>query len=371
MSKKGENIYKRKDNRWEARYVKEHLPDGKIKYGYCYARTYREAKQKAEEARKNLSTKALVDVNKRHSLDYFCDEWLTLNRNRVKESTYVKYQTIIEKHIKPALGGYNLQMITAVTAEQFSDRLLREDGLSAKTVKDILIVLKSVMKYVSKSNPDIRLPEISYPREVKKEMRVLSKQEQERFVRYLINDTDKCKFGVLLALLTGMRIGEICALRWGDISLCDMTVTVSSTMQRLKNLDSGQSGKTKVVIGTPKSASSKRVIPLTGYAAQLCRAYQNVEPSAFVLTGSSQCYIEPRVLQYKLKTYTRECGIEDVHFHVLRHTFATRCVEVGFEIKSLSEILGHSSPTVTLERYVHSSLELKRSNMDKLAAIGF
>ena len=101
----------------------------------------------------------------------------------------------------------------------------------------------------------------------------------------------------------------------------------------------------------------------------MCAAKKN-NSEAFVLTGEKNRYMEPRTLQYRLERYTADCGIKNVHFHVLRHTFATRCVEVGFEIKSLSEILGHTSPKFTLERYVHSSMELKRENMDKLAVIG-
>ena len=113
------------------------------------------------------------------------------------------------------------------------------------------------------------------------------------------------------------------------------------------------------------------MIPLTDYIVKLCRQWKNEDPSAYVLSGRSDQFVEPRCLQYKLKKYTKECGLENVHFHTLRHTFATRCVEVNFELKSLSEILGHSSPNITLERYVHSSLELKRINMDKLSAFVF
>ena len=128
--------------------------------------------------------------------------------------------------------------------------------------------------------------------------------------------------------------------------------------------------RTRVVIGSPKSDTSIRTIPLTNYAAGLCRKFKASTAEAYILTGK-EYYMEPRTLQYRIEKYTRECGLEGVHAHTLRHTFATRAVEVGFEIKSLSEVLGHATTTITLERYVHSSLELKRSNMDKLEAIGF
>ena len=143
-------------------------------------------------------------------------------------------------------------------------------------------------------------------------------------------------------------------------------------MQRLKDFSENGTNKTKVVISEPKSDTSTRVIPLTVYAAKLCETHwHNNSPSAFVLTGETNRFIEPRTMQYKLERYTADCSLDGVHFHTLRHTFATRCVEVDFEIKSLSEILGHSSPRITLERYVHSSMELKRYNMNKLSVIGF
>lgn len=180
---------------------------------------------------------------------------------------------------------------------------------------------------------------------------------------------DECKFGVLLALLTGIRIGEICALRWENISLKDNTIKISSTMQRLKDIDLSRTSKTKIVIASPKSSTSTRTIPLSNYAAELCAKMKPSNSTAFILTGTCN-YMEPRTLQYRMSKYTRICGLEGVHFHTLRHTFATRCVEVGFEIKSLSEILGHSNTTITLDRYVHSSMELKRDNMNKLSAVG-
>lgn len=373
MSKKGENIYKRRDNRWEARYVKGCHPNGTARYGYCYGKTYREAKQKVTQAKAALlAGKPNSSVSRKRRFAFYCDEWLRINRSRVKESTYVKYSTMLENHIKPKLGGCLVQSLTSVIVEEFSHELLYDHKLAPKTVKDILSMLHSVLKYTAKQFPEgMPMIEIVYPKDPKKEMRVLSREEQTLLVRYLLEDMDECKFGVLLALLTGMRIGEVCALRWKDVSLKDKTIKVSSTMQRLRNLDDHPNSKTKIVFTDPKSSTSVRVIPLTDYAAKLCEVHWSENPSAFVLTGEAAHYMEPRTMQYRLERYTKECGLDGVHFHTLRHTFATRCVEVEFEIKSLSEILGHSSPRITLERYVHSSIELKRDNMNKLTAIGY
>lgn len=371
MARKGENIYKRKDNRWEGRYIKGYQPTGEAQYGYCYAKTYTEVKKKLTEAKSDLLKNRLSTAAKMQEFSYYCDQWLLMNRTRVKESTYVKYSATMEKYIKAKLGAYPVHTLTSAGIEQFGYELLFTEALAPKTVKDVLTILHAVLKFTEKQLPgQMGHIEIIYPKEVKKEMRVLTREEQTQFVSYLTENMDSFKFGVLLALFTGMRIGEVCALRWGDISLKERTIKVSATMQRLRDFSENRDARTKVVISTPKSVNSARVIPLTQTALSLCRNRYSNQPEAFVLTGEAESYIEPRVLQYRLCKFTRDCGLEGVHFHTLRHTFATRCVEVDFELKSLSEILGHASPRITIERYVHSSMELKRHNMNKLAAVG-
>ena len=367
MARRGENIYKEKDNRWEGRYIKGYDYKGKAQFGYVYAKTYREVREKLTAAKQTSFNKPTPN---RKDFSYFCDEWLILSRNRVKESTYVKYHNTVNRHLKPVLGCYLPQNLNTILIEEFSNALLM-DGLSPKTVRDILVVLKAVLKHcrrqIGTNFPDI---EVIYPKEHKKDMRVLNLEEQQRLVTYLLTDMDEAKFGVLLALLTGMRIGEVCALKWEDISVDERVIHISSTMQRLQTLDRSSDTKTKVTVGEAKSHTSNRIIPLNDSTAALCKKMQVFNGNAYVLTGDPIHFLEPRVVQYRLAKYTDACNLKDVHFHALRHTFATRCVEVGFEIKSLSEILGHASAKVTLDRYVHSSLDLKRANMDKLVAVG-
>lgn len=371
MSKKGENIYKRKDGRWEGRYIKSRAPSGRAVYGYCYGKSYREVKDRVNTARVALlGNEPVGDGGRRVRLGTFCDEWLRLKRSTVKESTYIKYFTVLEAHIKPSLGGCLVALLDSPAVEQFAYDLIHKRGLSAKTVRDILTVLHAVLVYAEKRFPYLRGVEIVYPKAERKEMRVLSRDEQICLVSYLSCGTDNCKFGTLFTLLTGLRIGEVCALRWRDISLEDGVVYVRSAMQRIKNMDSSDGSKTKIIISDPKSFSSSRVIPLSPFAIELCKRFRT-ERDAYILTGEENRFIEPRTLQYKMKRYAEECGLAGVHFHTLRHSFATRCVEVGFEIKSLSEVLGHANPQITLERYVHSSIELKRENMMKLSSIGY
>ena len=143
-------------------------------------------------------------------------------------------------------------------------------------------------------------------------------------------------------LLTGVRIGELCALKWDDVDLKEHTICIKATLQRLHNTSMGSKTHTHVIIGAPKSDTSVRTIPLSDYAAKLCQKYAVKNKSTYILTGTDK-YKEPRTLQYHIKKYTRDCGLIGVHAHTLRHTFATRAVEVGFEIKSLSEVLGHAN----------------------------
>lgn len=368
--RKGENIFKRKDGRWEARYIKAHDLSGKAQYGFCYGKTYREAKEKVMKRKVALlEGKPIPQSGTNHRFSFYCGQWLAFQKARIRESTFVKYDTFLCKHILPKLGNCCPSGLTGSVIDRFSEELLTA-GLSEKTVHDILVVLHGILKYSAGQFPGI-FPVISihYPKEHRKEMRVLSQCEQTFFIAFLVKEMDPCKFGVLLMLLSGMRIGELCALKWENIDLQARTIRIRATIQRLRNDTDEASGRTRIVIGAPKSDTSARTIPLTEYAAGLCRRWAVSNGNAYILTGTEK-FMEPRTLQYRMEKYTRQCGLENVHPHTLRHTFATRALEVGFDIKSLSEILGHASTTITLERYVHSSMELKRANMDKLSAVG-
>lgn len=364
---KGENIFKRKDGRWEARYIKGRKPDGKIKYGFCYGKSYREAKEKVTQCKAAALAGAALPSGTQRRLAFYCDEWLRKKQKKVRESTYIKYNTVLEKHIKPRLGNCHPMRLTADDVDDFTKELLVKDELSVKTVHDILVVLHGVLRYTAAQLPGYAAIEINYPQETHEEMRVLSCDEQERLIRYLLTDTDPCKFGLLFMLLTGVRIGELCALKWGDIDPKEQTVRVTATLQRLHNTTVDGGSQTHIAIGAPKSKRSIRTIPLADHTAALCRRFSGRD-NVYILTGT-ETYMEPRTLEYRFKKYTQECGLAGVHPHTLRHTFATRAMEAGFDIKSLSEILGHASTTITLERYVHSSLTLKRTNMEKLSAV--
>ena len=373
MARTGENIYKRKDGRWEGRYIKLYDAYGKAKYGYVYAKTYTETKQKLAE-RICLPTAVGEEAGKANAkYDEVLTAWLQFSRTNIKESTFAKYSQIIDTHIRPTLGQYpvgklSTQLVESFIQQQlFAGRLDGKGGLSSKTVTDMLTIIKESVGYAQ----DHSMVVICNPHKLTikkrdKEMRVLSPSEQESLVRVLLKDMDLYKFGVMLSLYTGIRIGELCALQWEDICIPTATLKVRRTLQRIQDKTVGAAKKTKVIITEPKSKCSMRDIPLPMFLLDLARQFENI-PKAFVLSGSKNKYVEPRTMQNRFKRYIRESGISDANFHATRHTFATRCVEVGFDIKTLSEILGHANVNITLNRYVHSSFDLKCSNMNKLA----
>ena len=291
-----------------------------------------------------------------------CDAWLLRKRDEIRESSYIKYRAILERHIKPRLGSRRLGGICTASVDAFTRELLETDGLSVKTVHDILSVLHSVLKDTEARRPAGALAvQIRYPKGKRREMRVLTIEEQKRLVAYLLHPTDSCKFGLLLALYTGLRIGELCALRWSCIDLREQTIRIAATMQRL----GGTGEVTRIVIGAPKRFLAPDD-PASGADRGAVQAYAAYRPRG-LCPDRSPAYMEPRTLQYRLKRYTAACGLGGVHAHTLRHTFATRAIESGFELKSLSEVLGHATTAITMERYVHSTLEMKRTNMNKLA----
>ena len=205
-----------------------------------------------------------------------CDAWLLRKRDEIRESSYIKYRAILERHIKPRLGSRRLGGICTASVDAFTRELLETDGLSVKTVHDILSVLHSVLKDTEARRPtDALALQIRYPKGKRREMRVLTIEEQKRLVAYLLHPTDSCKFGLLLALYTGLRIGELCALRWSCIDLREQTIRIAATMQRLGGTGQG----TRIVIGAPKSDSSLRTIPLP---AQIALAVADAAGADFV-----------------------------------------------------------------------------------------
>ena len=368
MPRKGENIYKRKDGRWEGRYIKSH--EGmKTKYGYIYDRTYTNVKRKLAEIGSRQICKPLEKTGTEIIFKDVSESWLEEKKASLKYSSYMKYSNTLASYIIPFIGQENICNIGYDTVSNLVVSLLTKagkngTGISQKSAADSVTVVKAIIKYASRNKYEVDKSALDVPLRTKtSKLRVLSKQEQKLLVDFVFEDMQDpfCK-GIGICLFTGLRIGELCALKWSDISRSERMINVTKTMQRVQTPNGAR--KTAVMITEPKSDRSIRQIPVPDI---LCDRLDFCdEESAYVLTNSG-AFIEPRTMQNHFKKIIASCGIEDANFHALRHTFATRCIEVGFDIKSLSEILGHANVNITLNRYVHPSVSLKRENMNKLS----
>ena len=371
MARKGENIFKRKDGRWEGRYIKAR--DGKkAVYGYVFGKSYLEVKKKKSEAVSRIDyDKTQVKKSTQVKSPIFEDvskQWLEELIPIRKKSTIVKYMGQLKNYIIPAFGNSKLNEINNENIISFSKRLLSKEHrgrkLAPKTVSDILSRMKSIHRFALLHGYEVNyVPNVVKIPLKQKQIKILTIGEENKLLCYLKNYFDRTALGILLSLFTGLRIGELCALKWSDFSFVDKEIHVQRTMQRLRNLDKCTTRKTVIEIDEPKSLSSIRKIPIPEELMSYLK--MSYVEGAYVLSGSRNKFIEPRTMENRFNSVLKKCGIEKINFHALRHTFATRCVELGFDIKSLSEILGHTNVNITLNRYVHPSMKLKHANMNK------
>ena len=372
MAKRGLNIHKRQDGRWEGRYCKTRNAFGGIVYGYVYGKTYKEAKEKVlraslERNDVNIPTKDCSPQKLKDLLPL----WLQHNQIRHKGGTVAKYQFIIDNHIIPDLGDFfitqvNATMINSYLLEKLDHgRLDHKGGLSASYVSTITIILKSAMKYAEEESLCSPMNSHIYkPTVVKHELSILDLTQQRRLENYAIENPMPTNIGILISLHTGMRIGEICALTWDDIDLDNRVIHVRHTIARVRS-KSGSPCSTSLILDSPKTKASLRDIPISSFLYPILKGAKNVRKSHYVVSEKDD-FLSPRTYEYRYHQILEDCNIDRINYHALRHTFATRCVEVGVDVKSLSEMLGHSNVSITLETYVHSSMQLKRSQLEKL-----
>ena len=364
MARRGENIYKRKDGRWEGRYIKCRDVSGKAIYGYVYSRTYAETKEKLTKISAEVKSKTYNSTSK--NLSAYALEWLETVLLYCKQSTYVKYHNIVHKHIIKELGNLIISEIETNTLSIYCQQKQFNDKLSSKSVKDILSVIKQIFKYASNSgaviNCDVSNVSVKSNHE---EVSIITNFQLRKLIDFLTTHINHVNVGILLSLYTGIRIGEVCALKYDDLNIENRILRIDKTMQRIQNFN-GKSNKTDIIISSPKSSCSLREIPIPQSLVNIIIENELYSKSSYLLTGEKDRYIEPRTLQNKFNKIASSCGIDNVTFHMLRHTFASNCIEAGVDVKSLSEILGHSNVNITLNRYVHSSMKIKKMNIEKL-----
>ena len=369
MPRRGENIFKRKDGRWEARYIIDR-EGGRAVYRSIYASTYTEAKKK----RMRTMMAEGIAPRRRQGTELEClsELWLSDVRRRVKESTYTRYHRIVTKYLQPSLGQVPPDRLDVVAVEHYVDELmegggLRGEPLSPKSVQDIVSVLRSILRFGrTRGYGCADLKELRLPGRKSRPIRVMSEGDRERLEKLLLEQKEPICLGILFSVFLGLRIGEVCGLRWGDIHFESGTVQICRTVERIPDLGRNSAAKTKVVISSPKTEHANRLIPVPRtLLAHLARFRRQAD--CYIITGS-EAYLEPHALYLSYKRYLRRLQIDDNTYHALRHTFATRCVEAGFNPKTLSEILGHASVTTTMSIYVHPSLESKRRELERLYA---
>ncbi|MBQ8502739.1 MAG: site-specific integrase [Clostridia bacterium] len=373
MARRGENIHKRKDGRWEGRFIKGYDLNGKAKYGSVYSKSYLDVKRKLTEKKQSITMNAPPEKDSDISLREVLYLWLDNNRIKSKEQTCSKYKRLIDTHIIPIIGSVKIKTISSNQINKFlyekyeHGRLDGTGGLSSSYVKTMAFILNSSLRFAAQEGLcSLINVEIIKPSKRPTEIDVLSVNEQMILEKYICNDIDNKKLGVLLSLYAGLRIGEVCALKWEDIDLNKKTIHIKHTVSRVTLINRESSGaKTKLQINEAKTISSNRIIPIPKNLISILEGNKKAS-SMFVLPGNIYPYTDPRTYQYTFHKYLRECGIRNINYHVLRHTFATRCIESGMDVKSLSEILGHSNVNITLNIYVHSSIELKRKQMEKM-----
>lgn len=349
------NIYQRRDGRFEGRISRGKRSNGTRRFQYFFGKTKEDVREKMVKERRKRSNYPLT-------VTQLFSEWHQSIRHKVKESTAANYYLKANKHILPAFGDKSAENLTDTEIYAFIESK-QQAGLSNRYIADMLIVMKSMFKYAVRTyhiyNP---MEYIEMPRAKTPEITLLDENEQTKLQQYIANNQNKATLGVALSMTTGIRIGELCALQWQDVDLEKRILTVSKTMQRVQV--QGGCKKTKLVITEPKSESSRRKIPIPQGMVAFLEKFKGKD-SEYIVSGKEKP-IEPRAMQYRFQKILKNVKLPSVHFHALRHIFASTCVKLGFDVKALSELLGHSTVELTLNRYVHSSFEQKIKYMERL-----
>ena len=356
MSRRGENIYKRKDGRWEGRYIKERALDGSIHYGYLYDSKYSNLKERL------ITMKALYKENYKQIIPHYkgtlrewSNYWFKEIYIKIKPSTYASYKAKMMNHILPYLGEQRFNTLSEKVIQEWIEML--KEKLAVSSVRVVFQVLNTCLKAAEVKgllsyNPCLR---IMVPKRVGSKIHALSKEEQN----LLKSEAEKHSKGlpVILALETGLRIGEISGLKWEDIDFENCLLRVRRTVQRIPNM--GRDGKkTCLIEGLPKSSSSIRVIPLSKKIMSIFLKEKKSGQGSYVFGGEKAS--EPRLITNWFKAICLKSGIAPTRFHALRHSFATRCIENGVTITTISSLLGHASVKMTLDIYTNSFLTEKR-----------
>ena len=364
MCRRGENIYKRKDGRFEGRYVIGKKVNGTTRFGYVFGYQYTEVRSRLAQRRAEMAEATKLPAYSKQRIGFieWANRWLYEEMiGSVKESTFQTYESVMRNHLTPRFGKLTLDEIDQKNVRCFIAGL-EDAGFAESTIRGAFRLLNTLFKAAQEEGIVSRNPcyRIKIQRREAKEQKILTAAQQEK----LRSEASPDNFPVLLSLYTGMRLGEICALKWKDIGWEERTITIRRTAQRLKH--SGAT-KTRIVIGAPKTSRSCRPIPIPAFILEMLLALRKDARSDDFIFGKPGSAADPRSVQRRFQRLANKLGFEDIHFHTLRHTFASRLIEMRVDIKTVSDLLGHSSTKTTLEVYAHSLLENRRIAIDRLA----
>ena len=290
--------------------------------------------------------------------------WKSDKQRYVKQSTYAAYVLILENHLLPSFGDY--ESLSEKLVQEFVLQKL-ENGLCVKTVKDILIVLKMVMKFGVKNEwMNYCEWDIKYPTsETNKDLEVLTIAHHKKILDFIKENFTFRNLGIYISLTTGLRIGEICGLKWSDIDVCNETITVRRTIERIYIIE-GDCKHTKLVINTPKTKNSCREIPMNKELLAMVKPLKKVVNNEFYVVTNEEKPTEPRTYRNYYYRLMKRLEIPRLKYHGLRHSFATRCIESNCDYKTVSVLLGHANITTTLNLYVHPNMEQKKRCITKM-----
>lgn len=368
MPKKGENIYKRKDGRWEGRIQRKDILTGKSKYQSIYGKTYKEVKEKIILARQiqNISFCRMPFGNA-------AQLWLQSKKKEWKPGTYAFYYQVIMKYIIPCLQNVSIDKMNNQIMEEFVMRVREQKidkPLSNNYLFQICATVCRIMAYVNKKyETNLSIPENPVTRKRNTRQMVFPDENSLILLEQYLNShcQDNTCLGILIAFHTGIRIGELSALMWKDINVEEGIIYIRRNLIRVKkdkNDLGDEKSATQIMVQPPKTFDSVRAIPLPPRMVPILQIYKK-EDTEYVISGVKKSWAEPRTIQYRFKSILTKCHLPYFNFHMLRHSFATRCVSMGLDIKSLSELLGHSDIKVTLDLYVHSTIQQKRKMMEQ------
>ncbi|MFT3982814.1 MAG: site-specific integrase [Lachnospiraceae bacterium] len=363
MARKGENIYKRKDGRWEGR-----LLQSGGKFRYFYAKTYREVRAKMRDSREAADTKEEECTNRQLYASGLFQLWLEEVGYRLKPSTCESYYYCLQGYVIPHFRSPENRHLSKKSVLSFVHAIHKNDTISTAYQRKILSIFKTALRDISKTFPEYSsLVEIVvYPKVISgEEVSIFSIKEQKIIQNTVQKSSDRRLFGVILCFYTGIRLGELCALKWEDIDLDSGMMSISRTVTRIRNPE--LSGcKTMLCEGTPKSRTSTRKIPLPEFLLKKMkeRSMGSIDEACYVLSEKTVPF-DPRAYQRLYKSLLKDAGVKERKFHAIRHTFATRALELGVDIKTLSELLGHSNVSITLNIYAHSLIEQKKKAIEK------